>query len=247
MIRALDLFAGAGGATAGLMQAGLNVTAIDNKPQPHNPANRFIRGDVFDLSLAFLRQFSFIWASPPCQAHTALKHAHNAKPHIDVIESARRMLVASGVDYCIENVINAPLVNPITLCGSMFNCATPDGAQLRRHRLVETSFPILAPPCRHRPGPVLGCYGGHLRRRTRPSGTNHVPLSDFSIADGQAAMGIDWMTLAEMSEAIPPAYSRYTAEQWLGQKFAAHQDGEHARHGQAGAATAAIAVKDADL
>ena len=29
-----------------------------------------------------------------------------------------------------------------------------------------------------------------------------------------AAMGIDWMTLKELSQAIPPAYTHWIAEQW---------------------------------
>jgi hypothetical protein len=32
---------------------------------------------------------------------------------------------------------------------------------------------------------------------------------------GYAAMKIAWMTTAELSEAIPPAYSRFIAEVWL--------------------------------
>ena len=43
-LRALDLFCGAGGATRGLQLAGLHVTAVDNVPQPRNPAERFELG-----------------------------------------------------------------------------------------------------------------------------------------------------------------------------------------------------------
>jgi len=32
---------------------------------------------------------------------------------------------------------------------------------------------------------------------------------------GQAAMGIDWMTIAEMSEAIPPAYTHWIGRQLM--------------------------------
>ena len=53
---------------------------------------------------------------------------HNAKKHEDLIAPTRALLVAAGVDYVIENVVGAPLINPITLCGSMFQCETPGGA-----------------------------------------------------------------------------------------------------------------------
>src|SRR5208337_2987929 len=104
-LTALDLYCGAGGATRGLQQAGFHVTAVDIKPQPHNPANTFIQADVLTLSVDFLRGFDFVWASPPCQAHSVLKHAHNARPHVDLIGPTRELLIASGVPYTIENVI----------------------------------------------------------------------------------------------------------------------------------------------
>jgi DNA (cytosine-5)-methyltransferase 1 len=34
-------------------------------------------------------------------------------------------------------------------------------------------------------------------------------VPDFTIEQGRAAMQIDWMTTAELSQAIPPAYTRF--------------------------------------
>jgi DNA (cytosine-5)-methyltransferase 1 len=215
--RALDLYCCAGGAARGLQLAGLHVTGVDIAPQPHYCGDRFILGDA----LAFLRdadlsQYDFIWTSPPCQAHTALKHAPGTKEYVDLIGPTRQLLLRLDLPWVIENVEGAPLINPITLCGSMFNLRTPDGAELRRHRLFETSFPLLAPPCQHGKGPVIGIYGGHFRDRRRPAGANHRSGSNLPREHGFIAMGIDWpMSTAEVSEAIPPAFSRYIAEAWL--------------------------------
>ncbi len=202
--RALDLFCAAGGVTRGLQRAGFHVTGVDIRPQPRYCGDEFHVANALEFPLD---GFDFIWASPPCQAHTALKAMYNAKAHADLIPATRARLAASGRPYCIENVQGAPLINPGLLCGTMFDLGC-DTAELRRHRLFECSFPMSWPRCRHGRKPeAIGVYGGHVRNRRRIGGSRGQ--KDFTPAEGKASMGIDWMTLAEMSQAIPPAYSEF--------------------------------------
>ena len=216
-MRALDLFCGAGGATRGLQQAGFHVTGVDLVHSPRYCGDNFSQLDALKMFPRVLQAFDFIWASPPCQAHTAMRTMHNAKSHADLIPATRAMLKAAGVPYVIENVEGAPLENAVTLCGTMFHLGAA-GAELRRHRIFETSFPVSPKPqCSHGAGAdVLGIYGGHVRNRSRTSGSRGKP--DFTADDGAAAMGVDWMTLGELSQAIPPADSLFLARQWLATK-----------------------------
>ena len=220
---ALDLFCGAGGASMGLYRAGFDVVGVDHRPQPRYPF-RFIQADALNPPVD-LAQFDLIWASPPCQAHTSLKTMWNAKEHSDLIPRTRELLIASDRPYVIENVPGAATLRGwVRLCGTSFGlgCA---GAELRRHRFFEPSFPMLGPPCRHGAADTIGVYGGHQRNRRRATIGIHGEgcrdsrrkhdkgVADFTVADGRKAMGIDWMTLAELCEAIPPAYSEFIG-QW---------------------------------
>lgn len=201
----------------GLHQAGFEVVGVDIEPQPRYPF-KFIQVDALEFPL---EGFDFIWASPPCQKFTALKTVWNAKnDHPDLVGPIRERLKASGTPYVIENVPGAPLLNPVRLCGSMFGLGVEvyDGwRQLRRHRLFETNFPCRVPECRHK-GATIGIYGDHARDRRRKPGVRERGV-DFPDCDklllGRKALGIDWMRWKELSQAIPPAYSRYLAEQFL--------------------------------
>lgn len=214
----------------GLHQAGFEVTGIDIESQKRYPFT-FYQGDVLRLNAEWARQFDLIWASPPCQVHSALKILHNAKKHLDLIPQTRDLLKRIGKPYIIENVVGArkSLLDPIRLCGTSFGLGVQD-ADLQRHRLFETSFTVEQPPCNHGIRATIGIYGGHIRNRKRviaPTGHDLVANSsvrrlnreagypDFTIADGYKAMGIDWMVRDELSQAIPPAYSKYIAEQFL--------------------------------
>lgn len=221
-VKALDLFCGAGGAAMGLRRAGFEVTGVDIKPQKRFPFH-FIQGDALGADLS---GYDFVWASPPCQRHTALKTMHNAKAHEDVIPGTRSKLEQWGGPFIIENVPGAPLINPILLCGTMFDLGYED-AELRRHRIFESNLPLTPLKCRHGQRiDVCGVYGGHLRnrKRVRTIGVyregardsvrkSDKGVADFSVVHGRIAMGIDWMTIAELCQAIPPAYSEFLGRQ----------------------------------
>lgn len=200
---ALDLFCGAGGTTKGLQRAGFYVVGVDIKPQPRYCGDLFVQGDALRPPLDLAR-FDFIWASPPCQAHTSLKSSWNAKQHTDRIPETRSLLQATSVPYAIENVVGAPLKSSIMLCGTQFGLGHQD-AELWRHRHFECSFPVPLKFCRHgERNRVIGVYGGHGRDRRRK-----VNAQDYPAAARREAMGIDWMTDMQLSQAIPPAYSEF--------------------------------------
>ena len=214
-MKALDLFCGAGGASMGLHRAGFDVTGVDIAPQKRYPF-RFVQADALTFPLS---GFDFIWASPPCQGYTALRHAPGAKGAPLLIEAVRARLIASGAIWCIENVEGATwaLRDPITLCGSMFGLGA-QGCRLQRHRLVECSFRMAQPSCRHDGRPIIGVYGAHSRRRAASAGgrgTRDVWIGGHKAAAAQA-IGINWMTLAEISEAVPPAFSEYIGRAAIG-------------------------------
>jgi DNA (cytosine-5)-methyltransferase 1 len=201
----------------GYHRAGFEVVGVDIRPQPRYPFT-FVQGDAFEYMAELIGrtgqfepwQFDAIHASPPCQAFTDLKDMHNAIRHEDLLTPTRELLEATGLPYIIENVEGAPMSPTVTLCGSSFGLGA-EGARLQRHRHFETNWPLLAPPCAHGVASrVIGVYGGHGRDRRRT-----VNTQDFSTEARREAMEIDWMTGAELSQAIPPAYTELIGHQLL--------------------------------
>jgi DNA (cytosine-5)-methyltransferase 1 len=199
-LKLLDLFCGAGGASMGYAQAGFDVTGIDVKHGKRYPYT-YIRGDVRDyLNVEFLSQFDVIAASPPCQTFSATKHLRNAQgkttSKVNMIPEVREALIASGKPYVIENVPNAPLINPIQMCGSYF------GLKVRRHRLFESNIKLYGVPCDHKSqGKPVGIYGS--MRDEIPNGGHTAK----TMAEANEAMGIDHMIWSELVESIPPKYT----------------------------------------
>ena len=199
-MKALDLFCKAGGASMGLHRAGFEVTGVDVSPQPRYPF-RFLQGDALTVDL---RGYDLIWASPPCQRYVRGGLVKNQRDRPDLIEPVRAMLKASGTPWILENVPGAPIRPDIVLCGSHFDLP------IRRHRWFEVSFrPPLARPCDHSQ-PIHGIYG-------QPSGKagKWPGMLPDSRATWSAAMGIDWMLVEELSQAIPPAYAEFLGQGFL--------------------------------
>lgn len=230
MVNVLELFCGAGLATRGLIEAGAKVTGVDIAPQPRFPGSKFVQTDVMRSDELFwlleaASKADFIWASPPCQFGSAMRHAPNAKQHANLIPRTRDFCKRTGKPYVIENVegARAHLHNPVMLCGSMFGLGvTIDQTwyQLQRHRYFEASFDLKPPgECFHY-GPVIGVYGSHTRIRAASvaggRGTSW-PFPDFpQNKAAERALGVvgQRLSLAEMSQGIPPAYARYILNSW---------------------------------
>jgi DNA (cytosine-5)-methyltransferase 1 len=214
--RLLDLYCGIGGSARGYHDAGFDIVGVDIVRQYEYPYT-FIRGDA----VAFLRShdltdYDVVHASPPCKLHTVARRVTTARyvtlfePHVDFIEETRDLLVDAGIPYVIENVVGAPLLHAVRYCGSSF------GLQVRRHRLFESSLPLVAPPCRHdlQPNPV-GVYGdGGAWVRVAPGGGGRKVVGK----DAADAMGIDWTTTQHgLAQAVPPAYTEHIGRQLIAQ------------------------------
>jgi DNA (cytosine-5)-methyltransferase 1 len=197
--KALDLFCKAGGASMGLHRAGFDVVGVDIEPQPRYPF-KFHQADAMTFPL---EGFDFIWASPPCQRFCALATREDLSGYPDLIDPTRQRLIRTGRPFVIENVPGAPVRRDLMLCGAMF------GLRSYRHRHFECSFRMIQP--KH-PKHVVRVHRRGENRRTHWANGGFITITgDVGTYCGPEAMGIDWMTGNEMSEAIPPVYSEFIA------------------------------------
>lgn len=235
----LDLFCGQGGAAAGYMAAGWEVTGVDLADHGKRYPGAFVQADALAYLAEHGAEFDAIHASPPCQGYsiaTAGNPTARAK-HKRMIAATRELLALTGKPWVIENVEQArrQMVRPVMLCGRMFGLEAEDAdglpLVLDRHRLFEANFLLDAPPhLKHDDRQVAGVYGGsrrakqiegeslaevaprdrHAARYERKGG--YVPRS---IEVQQRLLGIDWMTVKGMQESIPPAYSQHVGMQLM--------------------------------
>jgi DNA (cytosine-5)-methyltransferase 1 len=169
------------------------VTGVDIEWQPNNP-HVTIMADAMDYPLD---GYDLIHASPPCLPFTkaAATRRGQGYEYPDLLTPMRARLREQGTPYIIENVEGAPMVVPITLCGTMF------GLKLLRHRWFESNFWLTAPP--HLP------HTGSVGMRDYVTVAGH----GGSRAARQEAMGIDWMADQELVDAVPPAYTEFLGRQ----------------------------------
>ena len=203
--RLLDLFSGGGGAAMGYHRAGFEVVGVDINPLPRFPFE-FHQADALTFPL---EGFDAIHASPVCKKYSGMTNCRPgvAAEHPDQIPQIRARL--AGKLYVIENVVGAPLDNPIMLCGTMFGLRC-NGKEVRRHRLFELGgFSIyLLPTCSH-VMPVLAVYG-------HTGGTPKKGQSPRSLLwERREGMDIPWMNRDEIAESIPPAFTEFIGRQLI--------------------------------
>lgn len=209
----LDLFCGAGGCSVGYQRAGFDVTGVDISQHADYPFGLFV-ADAIEFLDTWSDTFSFdaVHASPPCPRYSVATPEKNRDAHPDLIEPIRERLTALGIPFVIENVPGAPLVDPVMLCGSIFDL------EVRRHRLFESNIHIDQPSCRHKGQTVYGVYGQHGDKNgavARPDGTSRGTKARDA-AHAREVMGIDWMTdWSDLADAIPPAYTEYIGHELI--------------------------------
>lgn len=197
----------------GYHRAGFEVVGVDIKPQPHYPFE-FHQADAIGFPV---RGFNWIHASPPCQFYSRLRHLPWLKDRVywDSIPPTRAWLLETGLPWVIENVEDAPLFG-VTVCGQSL------GLSIYRHRKFEASIALSVPLHQKHVGViaagravmakryVVGSVG--IKEINRETVAGHMA----GAAEARKAMGIDWMTRAELTQAIPPAYTEFIGKQLLG-------------------------------
>lgn len=265
-MRALDLFSGAGGSAVGLGAAGFEeIVGVDIQDQPSYPfqfskfdallvLEQLVMGGIFytqvvtDLTVSRtfkLADFDFIWASPPCQAHTwSAKRwkngtgGHEKVVYKDLVDATRKLLIRSGLPWVIENVPQANLQSPLILNGPSVGLI-PRGKLpfhkeykgkvvekipgIDRRRAFETSFEIKQPSL---PNPKD--YGS-VRNGDFVTVAGHGGNGMADVNVWRAAMEIDWMHRREnetgdkanpgnredIAESVPPKYAEFVGKAFL--------------------------------
>lgn len=218
--RLLDLYCCAGGAAVGYHRAGFDVVGVDITFQKNYPYE-FHQADALAYVAEHGHEFDAIHASPPCQAFSKTRTLHNNE-HPDLVVPTREALQATGKPYIIENVVGAPLLDPLMLCGTEFGMTAldVDGVPLKvlRHRLFESNIPLTRRgECNHDPSiltaSIYGAGGGwtpeHRDSPTRRGG--YVPHTDVC----RELLGVDWTTKHELSQVVPPAFTEHLGKQLI--------------------------------
>jgi DNA (cytosine-5)-methyltransferase 1 len=203
----------------GYSRAGFEVTGVDIVEQPHYPFRFFLNdaiGGLADLASDVaeygrgIQGWTAIHASPPCQWGTAYgRRPNHVKDSPNLVPQVRELLEAIGLPYVIEqpweNRGAMILDRCIVLRGDQFDL------DVMRRRIFESNvpWPVFLPPYnRAKQTPRFPPATNRTNlRRTVEVGVYRIPL-----ATQKEAMGVDWdVTLHELSQAIPPAYT-----EWIG-------------------------------
>lgn len=236
-MRVLDLYCCAGGAARGYQLAGAWALGVDVVPRPNYCGDARIEADALVLLRHLLAHGTIdVWpwgkirpdlvhASPPCQAGCTLTNGTNAskgwgREHEQLVPETRRLLDSIGLPYVIEQPSGHKglIRTDLKLCMDMLEMRGPVlPPWVMRHRDFEISgFTVPQPKHRKHRGRVRGMRHGVVHEGPYVAAYGSGG-GKATIAEMQHALQIDWTTeREELTEAIPPAYTRY-----IGAAFAA--------------------------
>lgn len=215
MPRLLDLFCGGGGAGMGYHRAGFDVVGVDIVAQPAYPFP-FVLANAATFPLD---GFDAVHASPPCKAFTPAGNAARNElrlfdPHPDQLTPCLERFSSLAIPWVVENVEAAPMPS-----GSVRYCGSSFGLAVRRHRLFASNVDLWAPPCDHDDTPRYQSLDWAARKAGRLAAivSVHGNLQGGSdtIELRRWAMGIDWLDNAQLTQAIPPAFTEHIGAQLL--------------------------------
>lgn len=134
--------------------------------------------------------------------------------HKDFIAETRELLRKIGKPYIIENVVGAPLINPISLYGTQFK-----NIYTQRQRNFESNINLKTPetPMQKKKTPTAGNGFGQdgFISICGSGGVKGMNAKQIVLYWGFALGGIDWMSRSELAEAIPPAYTEFIGKQLI--------------------------------
>ena len=127
MKKVIELFSGSADITKALINSGLSAVSVDydESKKPDIVAN------VYELTPEFLKDFSFIWASPDCTTYSLASHGkHRKSGGVPVSEYAKQcdennahlvnMLIKLDIPFIIENprahLRNMPFMRSLYRC-----------------------------------------------------------------------------------------------------------------------------------
>jgi DNA (cytosine-5)-methyltransferase 1 len=246
-----DYYCCEGGASRGYALAGLRINLGVDIFKYKDAAGRTkgfsqqrypypsVQTDAISHILTYGHLTDFNHGSPPCQRYSITANGHEVE-HPDLVGPTREAFIETGKPYIIENVVGAPLIDPIELCGCMFDLVAEDTdgvlLHLWRPRLFESNMPLVQPiagnyaiprgsgltvhdPAYHAYEHVAGSYGGARRQGSTPAERRYNAkktrgggyVPDKSVQE--KLLGIDWMTVGGLHQSLPPVYTHYLGRQ----------------------------------
>ncbi len=188
--------------------AGFWVLGVDVRKQSRYPYVMHQR-DAIEFIRRHGHRFSFIHASPPCQAYSKAQKIQG-RAHPDLIDPTREALQSTGRPWVIENVEEArsELRDPIMLCGASF------GLRTYRHRLFEFGggFKMEQPEhLEHKAKTVK------MGRALEPGDFYHAVGNFSNVEYVRQDLGVPWMSRDGIRECVPPAMTQFIGRAFLSQ------------------------------